>query len=328
VDDRLSAAHAELSASGGIPKDQAGEQFGADIVAELLELDLAHVVPHTPAGPATFRAARPDMALMGMLARLQIQVIKDHQKILLCVQRLRELLAGPAAGDDQDPRNLARIITSKEEICQLSIDLMSSATHDWMTMENTDTDMPITEDFAIPIQAQRRDSVRFRAIYDHAALAHPVMAQLIEQAIAQGQEARVIKTVTMKLLLAETVALMPLTPTGSGGALLIRGSGVPVLHMLRDYYEMTWAAATRIGAAEPPPDCPLTADQRKVLRLLAEGLTDMAIANRIGRDQSTVRRHITAIMNDLNVPSKSRFVAGAVAHQRGWLPDSLGTHHK
>jgi DNA-binding CsgD family transcriptional regulator len=323
VQDSLAEAHTELTASGGIPKDQAGELLGADVVRQLTDLGLAHVVPHTADGPATFQAVRTDLALTGLLARFHTQVAQDTEQILLCVERLQELLPVTSRGGQNPPGNLVRIITDKDEACKLSMELIHTTSHNWMMLENTYTDMPITEDFDVHVPPALRGKARFRAIYDQAAVEHPVLAKHIERAIAEGEEARVIKTVVMKLKLSETAALLPLSPTGSGGVLLIRGTGVPVLVMLRDYFEMLWATAIRIGSDGPPPGSPLTPEQGKVLRLMAAGLTDEAITRRLELSQSTVHRHINAILAELKVPSKSRFVAGAIAQKRGWLPDDL-----
>ncbi|HUK68839.1 MAG TPA: LuxR C-terminal-related transcriptional regulator [Streptosporangiaceae bacterium] len=50
---------------------------------------------------------------------------------------------------------------------------------------------------------------------------------------------------------------------------------------------------------------------------MAEGPNDDAIARRAGLSTTTVRRHITAIMNRPIVTS--RFAADAAAQRRGWI---------
>jgi DNA-binding NarL/FixJ family response regulator len=54
-----------------------------------------------------------------------------------------------------------------------------------------------------------------------------------------------------------------------------------------------------------------------VLELVARGLHDDAIAHQAGISTTTVRRHITAIMNRLGI--SSRLAAGAAAQRRGWI---------
>lgn len=55
----------------------------------------------------------------------------------------------------------------------------------------------------------------------------------------------------------------------------------------------------------------------EILRLLALGKTDAAIAAERGQSVRTVRRHIGEMMADLD--AKSRFAAGVAAVRRGWL---------
>lgn len=50
---------------------------------------------------------------------------------------------------------------------------------------------------------------------------------------------------------------------------------------------------------------------------MAEGLHDDAIARRAGISTTTVRRHISATMDRLNVTS--RFAARAAAQRHGWI---------
>ena len=121
----------------------------------------------------------------------------------------------------------------------------------------------------------------------------------------------------MKMKLADhTTAMLPLTPTGTAGALVVRAP--VIIAALREYFELLWERATPLKASRAAaPGDRLTPAQRAVLELMAEGLHDDAIAHRVGISTTTVRRHITAIIDRLGV--KSRFAAGAAAQRRGWI---------
>jgi len=121
----------------------------------------------------------------------------------------------------------------------------------------------------------------------------------------------------MKMKLADhTTAMLPLTPAGSAGALVIRAP--VIIAALREYFEMLWQRATPLGPQPTtPPSGRLTKAQQTVLELMAEGLHDDAIARRAGISTTTVRRHIAAILERLDVTS--RFAAGAAAQRRGWI---------
>ena len=113
-----------------------------------------------------------------------------------------------------------------------------------------------------------------------------------------------------------TTAMLPLTPTGTAGALVVRAP--VIIAALREYFELLWERATPLKASRPAVSGDrLTPAQQAVLELMAEGLHDEAIARRAGISTTTVRRHITAIMERLDVAS--RFAAGAAAQRRGWI---------
>ena len=56
----------------------------------------------------------------------------------------------------------------------------------------------------------------------------------------------------------------------------------------------------------------VTARERKVLRLLAEGLTNRQIAERLVVSEHTVHRHVTNILRKLDLPSRTAAAAHAV----------------
>lgn len=73
------------------------------------------------------------------------------------------------------------------------------------------------------------------------------------------------------------------------------------------------------GEREPPSVAPslLTPREREVLRLLAEGLTTIEIADRLSISRITARNHVTHVMDKLEV--KSRLRAVVVATHLGLL---------
>jgi DNA-binding CsgD family transcriptional regulator len=204
-----------------------------------------------------------------------------------------------------------------ERVMGLSASLVNTARQDWMTLENMSTEMQLTEDFAqLPLPASG-GLVRWRSIYEASVMDDPIGQRIIRACVEAGEHARLLPKVPMKLKLADyTTAMLPLTPAGTAGALLIRAP--VIIAALREYFEMPWERATPLtpqGGMHPGDR--LTPTQHKVLELMTEGLHDDAIARRAGVSTTTVRRHISAIMDRLNVAS--RFAAGAAAQRRGWI---------
>lgn len=79
-------------------------------------------------------------------------------------------------------------------------------------------------------------------------------------------------------------------------------------------------ATSRRGEATTLPE--VTAREREVLSLLAEGLTNRQIAQRLVVSEHTVHRHVTNILRKLDLPSRTAAAAHAV---RAGLLDASGT---
>jgi DNA-binding CsgD family transcriptional regulator len=79
-------------------------------------------------------------------------------------------------------------------------------------------------------------------------------------------------------------------------------------------FERFWQLGTPIG---DDAEGELDARDATVLRLMAAGVTDAAIARQTGFSQRTVERRIRHVMELLG--SQTRFQAGVQAVQRGWL---------
>jgi DNA-binding CsgD family transcriptional regulator len=78
-------------------------------------------------------------------------------------------------------------------------------------------------------------------------------------------------------------------------------------------------AAARVAAlseqASPPPSTGLTGREIEVLRLIATGATNRAIAGRLGISEKTVARHVSNIFTKLDLPSRSAATAYAYQHK-------------
>jgi len=215
------------------------------------------------------------------------------------------------------PDHLVSVVSDRTEIGELSASLVNTARQDWMTLESLATEMPLTEDFAQPPLPASAGQVRCRSIYSAAAADDPVAWRIIQASADAGEQARLLPDVPMKMKLADhTTALLPLTPAGTGGALLIRAP--VIISALREYFELLWDRATPVTSHRPAaPTDRLPPAHRAVLEMMATGANDNAIAHRLGISVTTVRRYMALIMERLGV--SSRFAAGAAAQRRGWI---------
>jgi DNA-binding NarL/FixJ family response regulator len=84
--------------------------------------------------------------------------------------------------------------------------------------------------------------------------------------------------------------------------------------------EMLARLLPRLRATEPQPHDSLTEREREVLTLLAEGLSNAAIADRLVVSVHTVRNHVANLSAKLGAHSKLE--ALAIAVREGLLPPS------
>jgi DNA-binding NarL/FixJ family response regulator len=176
--------------------------------------------------------------------------------------------------------------------------------------------------------------VTHRVIYSQEAVAWPGrMTSDIEPSIRAGEKARVRPELPLKLVISDNqVAIIPfsLAAGGQSAAYLIHQS--PMLVALESLFEGEWDRAVALPGAryreEPgrqlavgpqagddhayPDD-----DTRRLLDLLAAGLTDAAIARSQGWSERTTQRRIHRLMHELG--ASTRFQASLTAARRGWL---------
>jgi DNA-binding NarL/FixJ family response regulator len=88
--------------------------------------------------------------------------------------------------------------------------------------------------------------------------------------------------------------------------------------VLRQFFEHFWATSSDLIMEEGGGTVSGTR-HREVVRLLASGLTDEAIARKLGLSDRTVRRIVAELMQQ--VGAESRFQAGVKMVRLGWLDD-------
>ncbi|MBV9449984.1 MAG: response regulator transcription factor [Streptosporangiaceae bacterium] len=315
----IAAAYEKLFGKGRVPKEHAADFLGgADVVKELCDWGMAHAIPATPNASASFQAAPPVLALQGVLAQLQAEAMKDQERLLDGLRRLSEAQTRSDGFPRDCPEHLVKVIIDREEILRVSTHLVNSARRDWMTLETAETDMPLSEDNLISCPSALRGQVRIRGIYDAATTRIPAAMHNLQRCVDAGEEVRILSKVLMKLQLADrTAALLPLTPTGTGGAILLRAA--PIIEALRQFFELLWIRAMPLGGSKPSAGSPLTPIQQDILKHMVLGEADETIARQIGRSPSTVRRNIDAI-TELAGGADNRFVLGVLVQRLGWLP--------
>jgi DNA-binding CsgD family transcriptional regulator len=265
----------------------------------------------------TARPVHPTIAVRRLLDRqhrvlagLQSQLARTWERFASLVSPTKGI---PDLGGDGDD---VAVIRDYEEMVRLAAGLYRSPKR---LLRATFNGYPVggvtPEGVLLPPVDAVAAGVEFRMIYDTKDASDAWGAQSIERSVAAGEQARVRRTVPVKMMhVDDAVALVTVDTAGACGALHIRSPAL--LSLLAEWFDLLWndSGSMVVGAPETEE---LTATQRKVLRLLAAGLTDEAIAHQTDTAVRTVRRHVSAILDVLRVDS--RFAAGVAAAKRGWL---------
>ena len=101
---------------------------------------------------------------------------------------------------------------------------------------------------------------------------------------------------------------------GAEGALLKSAASIDILKAVKRIAEGGQVVSDEVREllAKAPPVPELTERQRQILKSITEGLTNYAIAARLGISEDGVKRHVNAIFLKLGVESRAEAVAIAL----------------
>lgn len=314
VSDQAADAYEQLHAGAHVPIGADGERtLGPE--RELIE---AGAVCVGGSGRARFlRAVDPVLAVRRQLDRQHRDLVKQQADLAVAWERFATLLSptGGMPGESCDGEDI-RVIHDHAEMAALAAGLYRSPNRVLRgTFTRGSAHGPTTEGILLPPRDAIAAGVEFRMLYDAAHVSDVWGARSVRESVRAGEQARVRRTLPVKMMhVDDKVALITLDDVGEKGALHIRSSAMVVL--LAEWFDALWTApgTSVVGGAAADE---LTPARLKVVRLLAVGMTDEAIARQTGTGVRTVRRHVGAILEILGVDS--RFAAGAAAAKRGWL---------
>ncbi|MFJ3304915.1 LuxR C-terminal-related transcriptional regulator [Streptomyces sp. NPDC086549] len=164
--------------------------------------------------------------------------------------------------------------------------------------------------------------VRMRTVHLEAAAAVPHMASYLRRLNAAGAQVRTAHTLPLRLIVVDrATAIVPAPPSDDGEIAAVILRGATLVGVFREIFEHSWAAANVLTDAASGADGEWRPEgrHREVLRMLAGGLTDEAMARKLGISERTVRRLVSELTERLG--AASRFQAGACAVRLGWLDD-------
>lgn len=271
--------------------------------------------------PRRFTPVAPEVSLEAHLLQQEERLRQGREVIAALSQRFRT--APRQTGVDE----FIEIVSGRRRVQERWRSAMQSARSQVRNLDRPP--FPDATSEANPTETEMRaKGVAFRVVYDQSGVRSEAIVEKRRAEIAAGEQARVIGEVPVRLMLVDDhLALMPLRHDRP------ITDGIVVVHScaLRDalsaLFETVWqqalpltlgSAATARQLEQGAPKLLLeNATTQTVLGLLAAGLTDRAIARRLGCSERTVHRHVQQIIHAAG--SKSRFQAALQIGSRGWI---------
>ncbi|WP_371494405.1 helix-turn-helix domain-containing protein [Kitasatospora sp. NBC_00374] len=177
-----------------------------------------------------------------------------------------------------------------------------------------------THGAANPVEVEKLgQGVEYRVVYSKSAVQNAAYYSVnIRPGIAAGEQARVLPTVPVKLAVFDrrvAVVSMSFVEAEVNDSLLVVHPS-SLLSALTGLFETAWRTALPMHLSDrvPPALSPL---HRRILELLATGVTDETIAELLGISRRTLSRQLEQL--NTRAGSLTRFQMALHAARRGWI---------
>ena len=268
----------DLSRDTGWPATRVGRHLKS-----LLSLGLAS---RTTGRPARYVPAVPEAAVELLALRKQAAILEARLGAAVLTTEFRR-------------QDSFTVIRGTEAVAQRFYQAQQSAQSEVLVLDRS----PYV---VLPIEPRRAHGVVYRRIYDMASLSEP--GDLVA---ARSAGCRILRDVPLKLVVVDRrTGLLPTSPD-----VVVELGPSSLLDALLRLFELLWQQASPLSPSAS--EGPLSGEDQQLLALAAAGLTDQAIARRLGVAQRTVERRMQRILKALD--ATTRFQAGLRAGQRGLL---------
>ncbi|OWA19285.1 helix-turn-helix transcriptional regulator [Streptomyces sp. CS227] len=284
---------------------------------QLSELALVRPAADRPAG---FRAVNPEVGIQGVIARQQERVTAEQQRIeqlrSAAAQLSAEFATARLSKQAEGVERLEGIEEIRERIAVLVRDVASEV----MTLAPGGGQSEASMATAKPQdRALLERGVVMRTLYLDSVRNSPATVAYAKWLAELDSQVRTTPSLPVRLMILDRrVAIVPVDEgDSSAGALVLSGSGT--VTALCALFESIWDSAVPLGdtVGRERDERGLSPQEAETLRLLGQGLTDEAVAKRLGVSSRTARRIAADLLEKLD--ARSRFQAGAKAVAKGWL---------
>lgn len=287
----------------------------ADALEELAAEDAVRRVPTAGRGPGGAESGQwrplPPEAVVHGLRRRRLRLVDPWERARQHIALVAGLDLTPSA--DPSRSNRVRLLHGVDQIRERIGELTTIERHEQLSMN--------------PEQAFKVDVVAAASPVDRALLTRGVRLHVLgvppadgDASAAHGDELarlggqyRVASQLPVKLFTFDRkVALLPIDPYDTGRAVEIADPAM--VRTLVALFLREWEQA-RDPRRTSPPTVTLTARERALIELLADGHTDATVARRLGLSARTIGYTLRGLMDRLGV--ENRFQLGLALGAQG-----------
>ena len=287
----------------------------ADVLAALESLADKGLVNRLQKAPRRYTPVAPETVLGIQLMDREEELNRARAVVADLSQRYRSVPRQTGVEE------LVEIVTGKRRTLQRWLGALRSANSQVRVLERPPFESQSADPYPAEVEVLSR-GVPVKVVYDQSGVRSPIVIARRRAEIAAGEQARMTGEVPLHLLLVDDrLALMPLRQDRPRTDGLLVVYPCALLDGLSALFEKTWNEAIPFTLdASSPPDGSASvfhnATTRTILSLLAAGLSDQAIARRLGCSERTVQRYVQRMMDA--VGAKTRFQAALQIGQRNW----------
>ncbi|RKE20753.1 LuxR C-terminal-related transcriptional regulator [Streptomyces sp. TLI_171] len=265
-----------------------------------------------------WRAVNPERGLAALLAHQEAEEARRQREAERSRAAMAGLIAEYASLHAPGEQRGIEMLSSLDQVRDRLIQLASDATAEVLSFApGGPQPAPVMEASRTLDQETLERGVRMRTVYQDSVRNDPATVQYARWLHGLGGAVRTAPTLPLRMIVVDNAtAIVPIDPEDPRkGAVLLQSPGV--VAALRALFDQVWEHARPLGESAQRDPHGLTGQERELLRLLADGLTDERAGQRLGVSLRTVRRMMADLM--VRMDARSRFQAGIQVAALGWL---------
>ncbi|MFJ8040040.1 LuxR C-terminal-related transcriptional regulator [Kitasatospora sp. NPDC096147] len=230
--------------------------------------------------------------------RMSSELRADATRLLLQAEQLPDALGSLTRAYDAVPRGATEpappaLVVGQDRIRHRIAELVSECAEGVLAAQPGPRDPQGLAVARHQDLALLRRGAGLRSLYQPMTTTDPVAVEYAKALAAEGGEVRVLDEPYQRMLIIDRkVAVVPAEAEYNRAAFVTDPAAVAFLVAV---FERDWARAEMVDWGGAAGDPPVQAATRRVGRLLATGLTQKAVATRLGLSERTVAGHISRL---------------------------------